>query len=243
MPHFLISNEQIKNNIITLDSDDNFYHLTKVLRVKTNEKVKFIDSDGNIYYSKIIKADKKNLQAQILKTEKSVRIIKNNVCLIQSVLMNDAQNLLIANATQTGVKEIYPVISDNTSAPYNSLINKKEKWEKIAYENFKQCERADMPKIHPVIKLKEAINNFKKENIIIFAEKYSAILLQDAIKNIDKNEKIAVVIGPEGGFSEEEFNYFKEEKFKLVSLGSMIYKAPNAVVAGVHSTIYMLENF
>ena len=69
MPHFLISKEQIKNNIITLDSDDNFYHLTKVLRVKTNEKVKFIDSDGNIYYSKIIKTDKKTLQAQILKTE------------------------------------------------------------------------------------------------------------------------------------------------------------------------------
>ena len=243
MPHFLISKKQIENNIITLDNDDNFFHLTKVLRIKAGENIKFIDSAGNVYYSKISKIDKKSLKAQIIKTEKSKRTIKDNVCLIQSVLMNDAQNLLIANATQTGEKEIYPVISDNTSAPYNSLINKKEKWEKIAYENFKQCERADMPKIHPVIKLKEAINNFKKENIIIFAEKYSAISLQDAIKDIDKNEKIALVIGPEGGFSEEEFDYFKEENFKLVSLGSVIYKAPNAVVAGAHSTIYMLENF
>ena len=166
--------------------------------------------------------------------------MKYNLSLIQSVLAPDAQNLLIANATQTGVKNIYPVISDNIAA--KNKIDKIKKWQKIAYENFKQCERADIPTIYEVSKLKDILKKFKKENILIFSEKDVNISLNNSIKDIDKNSEIAVVIGPEGGFSNDEFEYFKEENYKLISLGSMIYKAPNAVVAGISNVISRLEN-
>ena len=82
---------------------------------------------------------------------------------------------------------------------------------------------------------------FKKENILIFAEKFENKTLNNCLDNIDKKEKIAVVIGPEGGFSEDEFNYFIEQEYKLITLGKMIYKAPNAVVAAVSNIISRLE--
>ena len=206
------------------------------------ESIKFIDEEQNVYVSVVSKIDKKYLEAEITDIHKSSRILKYNICLVQSVLMNDAQNLLIANATQTGVKEIYPVISDNTSVAFSSLKNKVEKWEKIALENFKQCERADMVKINSVAPIQDVLFEFKKENIIIYAEKYANITLKNALNNIDKNDKIAVVIGPEGGFSQSEIEYFKSQNMNLVSLGSMIYKAPNAVVAGVHGVVCNMEN-
>lgn len=241
MPHFLIKNEEINNNFIILEDNENLFHISKVLRFKQGEKIKFIDKDKNIYFCEILSIEKKSLKAQILKKEKSNRFLKTNICLIQCVLASDAQNLAIANAIQAGVKEIYPVISDNTSIKKTGLEGKTEKWEKIALENFKQCERADLAKINKVSNLKECIENFKKENVIIFAEKYADKKLDDAIKNIDLNDKIAVVIGPEGGFSDDEFNYFINKSYNLVSLGKMIYKAPNAIVAAVSNVVSRIE--
>ena len=242
MPHFLIKEEDKKENFIELLDDENFFHLVKVLRVKQGEKVKFIDKYKTVFLSEVTAVSKNKLTAKIIKQYKSERFLKNNIILVQSVLMNDAQNLLIANAVQTGIKEIYPVISDNTSPPLSSLKKKKKKWAKISNENFKQCERADMVKINPILNLKEALLKFKKENILIFAEKYETHTLNNCLKNIDLESEIAVVIGPEGGFSEEEFNCFKKNNYKLITLGNMIYKAPNAVVAAISNIVSRIEN-
>ena len=127
MPHFLIKKEEIKNDFIELIDNENLFHLVKVLRVKAGEKVKFIDEDKNVFLCEIKGATKNNLKAQIIKKTVSNRVLKHNICLVQSILAPDAQNLLIANATQTGVKEIYPVISDNISVSKKTLENKVEK--------------------------------------------------------------------------------------------------------------------
>ena len=241
MPHFLIKKEEKKDNFIELLDNENIFHLTKVLRVKIGQKVKFIDEDKNVYFCEIKEVLKNSLRAQILETKVSDRVLKNNICLIQSIVASDAQNLLIANAIQTGVKKIYPVISDNVSVSLNSLKGKVEKWNKISLENFKQCERADMATIEEIQNLKEALSQFKKENILIFAEKYENSTLNDCLSNVDKNDKIAIVIGPEGGFSQSEFEYFISQGYKLITLGKMIYKAPNAVVAAVSNVVSRME--
>ncbi len=240
MPHFLIQNEEIKNNQIELIDVDTINHIVKVRRSKIGENIKFIDKNRFVYNCKIIQIGKKSLIAEILSKEISNRILKYNLSLVQSVLAPDAQNLLIANATQTGVKKIYPVISDNVSCRVKN--EKTEKWQKIVYENFKQCERADMADVQPVFELKEVLKKFKKENVLIFSERDVNISLNDCIKDIDKTSEIAIVTGPEGGFSDNEFEDFKKQNYKLISLGSMIYKAPNAVVAGVSNIISRLDN-
>lgn len=240
MPHFLIKKENITGDYVELNSDENFFHIVKVLRAKVGEKIKFIN-EKTVFLTEIKEIGKNFLKSQIVDKYESFRYLKNNVVLVQSILMNDAQNLLIANATQTGVKEIFPVISDNVSPSKKALFNKVEKWEKIAYENFKQCERTEIPKINEISDLTTVLKQFKKENILIFAEKYENCNLNNCVNDIDKNSQIAVVIGPEGGFSEAEFDYFKKENYKLITLGRMIYKAPNAVVAAISNIISRIE--
>ena len=181
------------------------------------------------------------MSAKIIEKTVSDRVLDINISLVQSILASDAQNLLIANATQTGVKKIYPVISDNVSTSQNALKGKVEKWIKIASENFKQCERADMVEIEQISNLVQVLSKFKKENILIFAEKYENTTLNECCLDLDKNSEIAVVIGPEGGFSDSEFNYFISQNYKLATLGKMIYKAPNAVVAGISNIISRIE--
>lgn len=244
MPHFLINKEEKKEDYIILNNDDlnnNFFHITRVLRSKKGDKLKFIDENKNIYFSEIEEITKKFLKAKILNVTKSERFLKYNINLIQSILMTDAQNLAVANASQTGAKKLYPVLSDNVSVKVNSLKDKKEKWQKIANENFKQCERADILKIEEISDLFSTLEKFKKQNIIIFAEKDENISLDNSIKSLDLTKEIAIVIGPEGGFSDLEFEKFKEKNYNLVSLGSLIYKAPNAIVAGISNVVSRLS--
>ncbi len=259
MPHFFIKQEQIKDNIININSDElskndinscDFFHITKALRAKIGEKLKFIDENKVLYSAQILEITKKSLKCSVLSKEKSNRFLEYDLCLVQSVLMNDAQNLAIANATQAGVREIYPVITKNSSVSIENAKEKIEKWQKIAYENFKQCERADLVKINNVSNLDvsnlnsasgNVLGNFSIKNTIIFAEKLQNSTLDSCIADIDKNEKIALVIGPEGGFSDDEFEFFIKKGYKLTSLGSMIYKAPNAIVAGVSNIVSRLE--
>ena len=241
MPHFLIKKEEIKNDIIELIDNENLFHLTKVLRIKPHQKVKFIDEDRNLYSCEVIESKKDFLCAKILEKNFSNRILKNNLVLVQSILATDAQNLLIANATQTGVKKIYPVMSDNVCVSLASLKGKVEKWQKIANENFKQCERADLASVEEISNFKTTLSQFKKENILIFAEKYENSDLNNCLSDIDLNSEIAIIIGPEGGFSEAEFDYFKEQNYKLITLGKMIYKAPNAVVSAISNVVSRIE--
>lgn len=241
MPHFLIKKEEIKDNFIELLENENLFHLTKVLRIKVGEKIKFIDKEKNIFFCIVDEITKKSLKAKIIERTTSNRFLNQKICLVQSILANDAQNLAIANATQTGVQEIYPVISDNTSVSKNTLKDKVQKWEKIALENFKQCERADIPKINDIDNLENVLKNFEKENVLIFAERFENHTLNNCLKNINKNSKIAIVIGPEGGFSQKEFDFFAKEEYKLITLGKMIYKAPNAITSAISNIITRLE--
>lgn len=237
MPHFLISKNSIENNKIIINDKELLCHIAQSLRVKTGEVIKFIDENENVYFSEIESISKKEITAKILKSQKSERRLNFNLCVLISVLKQEAMHLAIENAVQLGAKEIYTVYSDNASVKKDLILNKAEKWQKIGTESFKQCERADMPKVFDILKFDEIFSKFKKENILVFAEKYDEFSVKEACLNLDKNEKILAVFGPEGGFSEKEFEYFKNENIKLVTLGKLILKAPNAITAGLFGVI------
>jgi 16S rRNA (uracil1498-N3)-methyltransferase len=235
MPHFLIENYTEENNSLKINNEDILKHLF-VMRCKSGEIVKFINTEKIVYKTKTIEINKKNGEFEILEKYRSERELDQNICLCFSILKNSL-NEAIANAVQVGVKKIQPVLSDYCAVKKNTI--KIEKLKKIALENFKQCERADIPEISEEKKLKEFLS--AQNNVIVFGEREVNSTLQDAIQNIDKNSEIIIVIGPEGGFSDEEFEFFKKEKYPIVTLGKTILKAENAIVAGVSNVIYELN--
>ncbi len=240
MPHFFISSNNANAGALTVNAPETVHHIANVLRVKTGETVKFIDQNEIQYITKITGVSKKEIRAEIIKSEKSTRKLKHNIYLAQSVLKNEAQGLLISNAAQLGIKGVYPFISDYSTAKKTAGI-RCEKWQKIADEAFKQCERADKMQVFNALSLNEILSKFKKENIIIFAEKDSNCKIFEAVQDIKDNSEILIVIGPEGGFSDMEFDFFKNRGYKMVSLGNLIFKAPNAVTAGAANVIFALD--
>lgn len=237
MPHFLINKNNIDKNIITVDDKNLYNHVIKVMRNKCGEKILFLD-ENEIQYETILSSINSNsFKCEIQKSYKSFRKLEINLYLAQSVLNSDAQISTIQKATELGIKGIFPVHSDNCVVKESIIKNKIEKWQKIAVESVKQCERADIPKVYELTTLNELFNKFNQ--VIIFAERDCRYNFFEYIKNhkIDKTKDILVIIGPEGGFSEKEFKYFKEKNIPLITLGNLIYRADTATVAALTTVI------
>src|SRR5574344_1675217 len=216
MPHFFINSQDIKNNIIEISDKETVSHLVNSLRIKTGEKLLFIDENEIQYETIVENINKKSLCSVILKKYKSKRKLNYEIYLAQSILKTERQLLAIQNATELGVKKIFPILSDNCTIKKESLKNKREKWQKIAFESSKQCERADIPQISEILNIEDILK--LDATIIIMGEKEATISIKEFFKNKKyNNEKIIIVIGPEGGFSEKEFHLFKEKNIPILT--------------------------
>ena len=240
MPHFFITEQNIiDKNIITVNDKENYTHIVKSLRVKIGEEIKFCDEKETLYRCKVKNITKNELISEIQSSSKSERKLDYELILAQTPLRSDAQLLLVEKATELGVSEIYPIYTKNCALAQNIASAKVEKWQKIMYEASKQCERANIPKCNQLTTLKNLPFD-KFDKIIVFAERNEEMSLKEYILNnpIKTNEKILAIIGPEGGFSDEEFEFFKENKLPLVTLGKLILKAETATIVALGNLIY-----
>ena len=235
MPHFFINSKNKNNNVITISDIDNYKHIAKSLRAKCGEKLLLIDENQIQYETVIQKIDSKEILCEITNSYPSKRDLDFNLFLAQSPLRSDAQNTVIEKATELGVRGVYPIFTDNCALK----VNKQEKWQKIMVEASKQCERAKIPTCYPPITFEQLLNN-DFDKIIVFAERSTEKSLKNYLKEnpIKKGDNILVIIGPEGGFSESEFEYFRNKNLPLITLGDLILKAETAVIIGLGNIIY-----
>ena len=237
MPHFLIKSDDVKNNNITVSDKDLYKHIIKVMRTKCGEKLLFLDENEIQYETKLSVIDSNSFSCVIEEQYKSERKLGLDLYIAQSVLNSDAQTSAIQKATELGVKGIIPLYTDNCAVKENVIKNKIEKWQKIAFESVKQCERADIPFVYDMAKIDDIVQNY--DQVIVFAERdaESDFFTYVRKNKIDKTKSILVIIGPEGGFSQREFDYFKENNIPLITLGNLIYRADTALTAALTTVI------
>ena len=237
MPHFLIKTADVKENKITILDKDLYKHIIKVMRTKCGERILFLDENEIQYETRISEIESNFFVCEIEKHYKSERKLPLNLYIDQSVLNSDAQTSAIQKATELGVKGIIPLYTDNCAVKESVIKNKIEKWQKVAVESVKQCERADIPTVFDMKKLEDVVKDY--EQIIVFAERdaQSDFFTYAKENKIDNTKPILVIIGPEGGFSQKEFDFFKEKNIPLITLGNLIYRADTALTAALTTVI------
>lgn len=242
MPHFLISSKWIEDNKIIISDKELFNHLTRSLRLRMGEKVLFLDENEIQYETVSADFTPKTAVFEIIKSYKSKRKLNFHLALAQSVLKQDAQGSAIQKATELGVKDIIPLYTDNCALKLDFIKDKVDKWQKIAIESVKQCERADIPKVMEVSTIEDVIKKY--DNVFVFAEKYSDMTFPDYLKQ-NKNicGSVLVIIGCEGGFSEREFEFFKKKNLPLLTLGNLILRADTACAVGLSVIINGLRDY
>ena len=239
MPHFFVDSRNRVNNLITINDNENYRHIARALRARVGENLLLIDEAQIQYETKIVEINSSEIICEIEKSYQSKRDLDFDLYLAQSPLRSDAQLTIMEKATELGVRGVFPVITDNCALNKSVLEKKREKWQKVMYEASKQCERAKVPTCFDLTTLDEVLSkDFDK--IMILAERSTEISFKEYLRAnpIKKGEKVLVVIGPEGGFSQKEFDYFRAKNSPLISLGDLILKAETAVIVTLGDIVY-----
>ena len=242
MPHFFIKSNNIDNNRILINDEENYRHISKSLRARVGEKLLLIDENSVEYETIITKITNKEIIVEISNSYKSARKLNFGLYLAQAPLRSDSQNMIIEKATELGVCEVYPIYTDNCALKKDVINKQILKWQKIMYEASKQCERANIPLCNELTDLKSLIESNKFTHIIAFCERCATDTFKTYIEKFpdifSNNNKLLVIIGPEGGFSENEFKYFKLNSIAMLTLGDLILKAETAVIMALGNIIY-----
>lgn len=235
MPHFFIDSNNKQDGIITINDEENYRHIARALRARVGESLLLIDENQIQYETKIEKITSKEILCQIIKSYPSNRDLEFDLYLAQSPLRSDAQLTIMEKSTELGVRKVFPIVTDNCALK----INKQEKWQKVMREASKQCERAKIPVCSDLTTIEKVLEK-EFDKIIVFAERSTEKSLKTFLREnpIQKGDKILVIIGPEGGFSEREFQYFRDKNLPLITLGDLILKAETAVIVALGDIIY-----
>lgn len=259
MPHFFINSKDVNNGHIVISDEDNYNHIAKSLRAKTDEKLLLIDENKIQYETVIEQITKREITAKIENSYKSNRILDFGLYLAQSPLRSDSQSVIIEKATELGAAAVYPVFTDNCSVSKSVIEKKIAKWQRIMYEASKQCERADVPVCEYLTTLEALITphpsfghhlpqgareNLAFDKVIAFCERRTTRTLHEFWKEnpVKKGENLLVIIGPEGGFSDREFEFFEQNSIPMLTLGDLILKADTAVTVALGNIIYEYSN-
>ncbi len=162
------------------------------------------------------------------------------LALLLAVFKFDRMEWAIEKCTELGVSRIVPVIARRTDAHLAATsVKRTERWRRIALQAAEQSRRATPPEIAAPIQLQEAVAQ-PSALCIVLAESERQTLLTDLLASHEQGE-IALAIGPEGGWTEEELNLFQNSGWSSASLGSTILRAETAAIAATAITVSQLS--
>lgn len=207
-----------------------FHHMKNVLRMRTGEQavVCFDDGIDNLCTISEICEDKAVLSVE--KSYKNAAESSVRITLFQALMKGDKMDFCVQKAVELGVAAIVPFESAFTVAKADA--KKTPRFERIAFEAAKQCGRATLAKVEDPIDFKTMLQRLSEHEKVIFCnerEKENAILA--ALRSLPQVCDLAVIIGSEGGFSEQEAQEIMQEKNVVsVSFGKRVLRAETAGV-------------
>ncbi|MTI66612.1 MAG: 16S rRNA (uracil(1498)-N(3))-methyltransferase [Firmicutes bacterium] len=241
MHRFFINKENIKGDLLVVEGED-VKHIKNVLRLNIDDKINVCDGEGSDYLVKISEISKKDIRCNIIKKYDTVKT-PLEIVLYQGMPKSSKMDLIIQKTTELGVSKIIPVMTKRTVVKINNKKKEKKKitrWEKIATEAAKQSKRGFIPKVEGIINFKDMINILsKEEDILVPYENENNIGIKRVLKNIEGN-KINIIIGPEGGFEEEEIEKLQEINSNIITLGPRILRTETAGFATLAVVMYEL---
>ena len=235
MEYYIVSSENVdlkKNELFIVGYEYN--HLSKVLRKKTGDRISTTDGLLNVYHCIIKSIDKSKIVCSIEKTEFNLHEPDINLTLLTAPLKNLTRyEFLIEKAVELGVKKIQPVITEHTIIKYQFSKIKMERFNRIISGAVSQSQRCYLPEFQNLILFDDMIKLTNQiQNKIVMYE-YSDDVTE--IKTDNNSKEYYLLIGPEGGFSEEEISKLKNSGWEIKSLGNRKLRSETAAIIAVNN--------
>ena len=232
----------IGNNVVLEESDQR--HLLKVMRMHAGDVIE-VANEGEIYVCQIESI--KPLNIRVARKLKEDHEIHANIILACGLLKGDKMDFVIQKTCELGVGEIILVKSHRSIAKISSLDKeaKLSRFSRIAKEACEQCKRSTLPILRRVIDFDQIDELKAKYRLIAHVDDEGGSKTTSFISTIKKmqtGDSIIVLIGPEGGFDDDEVKYAQECGYENISLGKRVLRAETASIDAVAVISSLLES-
>jgi len=244
MYRFFIDENQVNvDEIIIVGSDVN--HISNVLRLKMSDTITLCNQKGIDYICTIVSLTKDEIHCRIIEQGQTKSELPIQITLVQGAPKQEKMELIIQKSVELGVFQILPVEMKRSIVKYDDKkVDKKlERWQSIAESAAKQAKRGIIPEIIPFQSWKKTLERLKQfDKVIVPYEHEDGISrTRDIFSQLKKNESIAIVIGPEGGFDESEIADLVGINAITISLGNRILRTETAGFAALAMIVYQIE--
>jgi 16S rRNA (uracil1498-N3)-methyltransferase len=216
--------DEVRRGEAELDGED-AEHLTRVLRAEVGQQYEICDG-ARLYLGEVVEARKRSVRFRVLEElpaiEPAVRI-----SLLMSLIKFDRFEWIVEKATELGVESIVPVQAERSDKGLELAARKRiERWRKIARAAGQQSHRIRLPEISPPVGLARAL---VREGRRIYLEEAPGCPLL----NPKAGEPVAILVGPEGGWTDRERSQLVAAGWEPASLGPQILRAETAAIAAL----------
>jgi 16S rRNA (uracil1498-N3)-methyltransferase len=214
------------------------HHLGRVLRAEPGQLYEL--SDGTSVWLGRIDVVKRDRVDFSLVEELPGRAEQLRTELLLAVVKFDAFEWALEKATELGVSRVVPLAAARSEkALVAAAVKRADRWKKILLESAQQCRRGALPVLEPLAKPGEAFRQYNEGARIMLSEAAEARSLREVLAGV-RAERVTLAIGPEGGWTEEEFQLARAAGFQEASLGKLILRTETAVVAGLAAIRFAL---
>lgn len=237
MPSFYTPELTTNSKQITISGSEH-HHITRVFRLNEGKEINLNSGTGVYAHAKIIEVTKKELICEVLKFIPKEKYLPK-IAVAFSLLRNKNDLLLVEKLTELGVAELFPF--ESAYSVRKASNNTTDKFLTTAIEAIKQCDNAYLPLINTTQSLNNQLKLIEEKSytIIVASEIEQSKTLKELFSGkIEKD--ICIIIGPEGGFSKQEFNCFIEQNYLQFKLGLNILRAETAAICAVSQVISFL---
>lgn len=238
-PRFFITPDAVRGPQIIMTGDD-LRHIRTVLRKQPGDLLILLDGKGKEYTARIVGMERTEIIAEVVSEITREAAPHPIITLCQGLPKADKMDWIVQKATELGVANIVPLITERTIVKIKDEEKRVSRWQKIAREAAMQSNRVDMPAIGRIVSFNDFLRTQDPEpgTLLLLPWEEGTVPIKDILRGTSGIKKIIVLIGPEGGFSEAEAEAARTRGFSLVSLGPNILRTETAAIAVLGMIMY-----
>lgn len=231
IPHIYQPSPLVVGQFVELE-EDAAGHIGRVLRMQVGQQVSLFNGEGGEFLCELSEVSKKTVAVKVIEFKDINNESPLKVHLGQGISRGDKMEITIQKSVELGVCEITPLFSERCGVKLQAdrLQKKHQQWQKIAIAAAEQSGRNFVPIVHPPIKLSEWLSQQTNETKLTLHPRAAHSIKTLASENDLNLSEIRFLVGPEGGFTDEEIAATQAAEFIDIKLGPRILRTETAAL-------------
>ena len=242
LPRFFVDPSQITGVYVDIPGED-AHKISNVLRLRVDEEIVVLDNTGARYHCRLTAVSKNLSSAVILTLIDGPSEPKTSITLVQALAKGDKVEQVIRQNTEAGASAFWLMNTDRciVQIEEKKCDQRVARYQKVAREAAEQSNRAKVPEVNGILRLKQALAASEGSLKLFCYESEQTLTLKQSLQNAQPDQAITLFIGPEGGFTNEEVELAKKSGAITISLGSRVLRTETAGLVAISQVLYALE--